>query len=158
MQIGEDEVFQARAWKVERVAWVLIWLLLAAALAGVAGGGLLSHARAGDPSRLAVEYERVLRQESPARLVVHVGRQAPSGGKLRLWVDATYLEQLHIERIVPEPERRELAGERVVLEYPAAAAPASITIHYQAEAFGRRYSRVGIEGGPEVLFRQFILP
>lgn len=44
LQIREDPAFQHRQWRVQRVGWLTIGLLLVLALAGVFGKGPASHA------------------------------------------------------------------------------------------------------------------
>ena len=54
--------FQRREWRAQQIGWIALGLFLAAALAGLFGGGPLSSARASDPGGgLTVDYQRFVR-------------------------------------------------------------------------------------------------
>ena len=59
LEISQDLTFQRRSWIVQRVGWVMLALLILAALGGLFGPGPLSRARAGPhDGPLWVEYQR----------------------------------------------------------------------------------------------------
>jgi hypothetical protein len=60
LQIDEDLAFQRREWKIQRVGWGAMALVIIAALLGVFGTGPLSNATL-EREGLRLEYERFCR-------------------------------------------------------------------------------------------------
>jgi hypothetical protein len=60
--VGESLSLQRREWRVDRVGWVVMGLILVAGLLGVWGGGLLGSVTAtGSDGRVLVDYDRFVR-------------------------------------------------------------------------------------------------
>ncbi|MBL8699832.1 MAG: hypothetical protein JNK67_15750 [Alphaproteobacteria bacterium] len=60
--IGEDPRFQARMWRIERVAWVAMVLVIASGLAGAFGNGWLATQTAASHSgETLVAYDSLMR-------------------------------------------------------------------------------------------------
>lgn len=148
------------AWRVERVGWCVIALLLAAALAGAFGNGALSQARIGVERGFTLEYDRLLRSSAPAMLRFHVQPALRRDGVVRLRIDRTLLDRMEIESIVPEPVRQ-VTG-RGYTEFIVAAAPdgapVSIDLRYRASTFGRFRGNVSVAGEHAVAVDQFVYP
>ncbi|MBN1239385.1 MAG: hypothetical protein JXB36_12855 [Gammaproteobacteria bacterium] len=150
LEIVQDLKFQRRAWTVERIGWILFALIVAAALAGFFGTGAVSTTavRSAD-GRLAVEYPRFARQQSPNTIRVAV-EPSPSGERtLRLWVDRAYLQGLGLAQIVPRPQRTEAGADRIVMEFALAAAgePVTILLNVQPQKLWKVDGRIGVESG-----------
>src|SRR4051794_40698086 len=97
LEIEQDLAYQRREWAFERVGWLLLGLLLLAALVGLLGRGPLSNTTAGDPGGpLRVEYQRFLRHRSTSTLRVHLGPNAARGNEAHLWLDREYLEGMEV--------------------------------------------------------------
>lgn len=148
------------AWRVERIAWFVIVVVLAATLAGAFGDGPLSQARVGSNRTFSVEYDRLLRSSAPALLRFHVQPSLRRDGVVRLRMDRTLLDRMEIESFVPEPVRQ--AGGRgyseFVFELAPDAAPASIDLRYRPATFGRVRGEVSVAGGPALAIDQFVYP
>jgi hypothetical protein len=103
-EIGEDEAFQRRMWRAERIGWAVVALILLAALTGVFSGGLLGRATARDPGGgLSVEYDRFARYGAPTTILIRLEREA--GGEATLRLSRSLLEAFAIARVRPRPER-----------------------------------------------------
>lgn len=161
LEIDQDLEHEERAWKFRRIGWILMALIVFAGLAGLLGSGPLSHASAGGPeSPLRVEYPRFARFTAPAYLEIHLSPSAAAGREARVWIDRDYLQDMQIEDVVPEPERVESAGDRLVFVMPLAEPGRStaIELHLQAQRIGSLEGRVGVEGGSSLQFQQLIYP
>ncbi len=162
IELDEDLTFLKRAWKVERVGWIVMALIVLAALLGLFGRGPLSRATAGttgDPVRL--EYERFTRHSSPATLQVHLApKVADNNGTARVWLDREYMQDVNIEDISPEPERMEAGRDGIVYVFRIAHPdrPTRVTFHIQPNGYGSRPGRIGLMGKEPLRFRQFIFP
>lgn len=164
--VGDLEIHQHLSherleWRIERIGWVAMALMLLAALVGLLGPGPLSSATAGErDSELRVEYDRFGRYQAPAMLRVHLGPTATRDGKARLWLSREYVENIELHHIDPEPERVELADDRLIYTFnvPDRTVPTVVTYHLEANKFWRMPVSVGLDGGAPLNFRQFIYP
>jgi hypothetical protein len=156
LDIDQHLEVQAFSWRIQRIGWVAIALFLAAALAGLFGRGPFSRARVGEPAVLEVDYGRFERRTQEATLIVRLGPQ-PSG-RVRLWIDAAYVAEQPIHRVLPEPERVEAADDRLLLTLRVSGERPEIRITTMPEVFGPLRGRLGLSGGPEVAFLQFVYP
>jgi hypothetical protein len=98
--IREDMRFQRRTWMLERVAWIMLGLLICAALAGAFANGPISKAKASN-GELSVEYQRFQRLTRLFDFAVRIGGAAVPVLKLNRAFQETY----EIVSIEPQPER-----------------------------------------------------
>lgn len=178
LELDEDLAFQRVLWRVERVGWSVLGVVVGAALLGATGRGVLSRAEARAPdakvtprtantpagrtlaSALRVEYDRVLRSEAPTVVRVHTGPGMSASGLTRVWFDRRYVEQVDLDGILPQPVRAEVTAERIVFVFatPDRADSATFVFRFSPSEVGPETGHVGLDGGPAVRFRQFILP
>ena len=162
LQVDQDLAYQRRQWVAERVGWALMLLIVLAALAGLLGPGPLNDAEAGQPGDpLYVQYHRFPRHASPGQLMkLHLGPQATAGGDVRVWVGREYLDGFRVEKVVPEPERVEAGPDRLVYVFRLHEPGKGVVVRFlmEPDAFGRQHARVGLVGGPELSFGQFVYP
>jgi hypothetical protein len=147
--------FHRREWRVQRIGWVVVAIFLALALAGLFGGGPLSHTRASGTEGV-VEYERFVRNGAPTELVV-----TPSGsshGVSRIEITSEYLEAVRVVRITPEPAAVRISGARLVYEFAAAAPGASVTFHIDPQHLWRHRAEVTIDAGAPLPIWQLTYP
>ncbi len=114
LEMREDLLFAHRQWRIQRIGWVVMALVLLAALLGVFGRGPLSHAREVDGS-LDVEYERFARANAPTQLRLRV--DAASDGVLRVAIDRRYLDAVPIDHVRPRPLREESSDSEVIYDF-----------------------------------------
>lgn len=167
LEIDQDLEHERRAASVRRVGWVLMVLAVLAGLAGLFGqSGPLNRARAGESGPLVLEHERFARLQTETTVTAHL--RPPAGAReARLWVERSYIDDMQVDAIVPEPDRIESGADRLVLVFALAAAAGSpgagrgdlqVDFHLQPQRFGPVRGRVGGEGGAEVELRQFVYP
>lgn len=161
LQVEEDLDFQRREWRVQRVGWVVVALLLLATLLGLTGPGPLSRATAGsEGAPLRAEYNRFGRHHAPGTVRFELSPEAVRDGKAKLWVSRSYLETVQVDSISPEPESVQAGADRLTYTFDVGELdrPTKLTFHIEPEDFGLIPARAGLEGGPELTFSQFVYP
>jgi hypothetical protein len=159
--INQDLDFSRREWRVERVGWVIMALVVLAALLGLLGRGPLTEKVAWDAgSEMWVEYDSVDHMQAPSELKLHVGPGIVTTDELRLALNAAYLSRIEIERIQPEPSAQELAGDEVIYVFDVAepGQPVDLSLQFRFARPGRVTAVMAIEGGPQLSFNQLVLP
>jgi hypothetical protein len=152
--IGFDEPFENRWWRVETSAWLLMVALLIAGALGVFGRGVLALSHASGPD-VAIEYERVVRYQTPTRISVRV---PPDDRGTRVFVGRSLLDRLQVQSLMPPALGSEVRPEGVVFLFPAQTTGGVITFTAEPGAIGVCQQWLGLDGHSPVGFRQFILP
>ena len=161
LEINQDLPFQQLSWKLQRIGWGVMALIVVAALAGLLGPGPLSNATAGEKdSMLWVEYNRFERYQSPVMLRIHLGPGAAQDGKARLSINRDYIENIELQHIDPEPESVEVGAQSTAYLFKVAdpEKPTAITFHLEPNTRGWLPVRIGLPGAPPLSFRQFLYP
>ncbi|MGQ0811894.1 MAG: hypothetical protein ACT4OO_11820 [Nitrospiraceae bacterium] len=159
IDLNDDMDFQRRTWKVQRMGWAFIALILLAAMLGVMGAGLLSRTTVGDAGgTTSVDYERFGRIESPMVLRVHA--RSSEDGRVHVWFDQEYLAHVQLERVVPEPEAGLTTSERVGFVFQAAAPSqlVTVTFHMKMLQSGRVSGHIGTAEPVSLRIQHFIYP
>lgn len=148
------------AWRVERIGWTVMALLLAATLLGAFGDGPLSHARSGSAQGLSVEYDRLLRSSAPALYRFEANPSLARDGVIRLRFDGALIENMELESIVPEPEAQEAGPGFTEFAFRVAPGdrPAKFDFRFRPATFGHRTGGVSVAGAEAVRINQFVYP
>jgi hypothetical protein len=161
LEVAQDLEFQRRSWTVQRIGWVVMALVIVAALLGLFGPGPLSSATAGEQGgALWAEYRRFGRYASPSTLRIHLGTGAARDGEARVWLSREYLEGVRIQHITPEPDSVEAGLDRITYAFRVAepGQPVAVTFHLELQQIGPTTGRVGLPDGPSLTFSQFVYP
>jgi hypothetical protein len=161
LEIDQDLDFQKKEWRVERIAWAALTIIVILALLGLFGTGPLSSAIAGsDKDGLVLDYERFVRHDGEASLEIQVSPDQVSEGEIELWISTGYLDEVQIENISPQPDVVRGEGDRQVYVFLAEApnAPVSISFSLSPDRMGRYSGEMGIVDGPTVSFNQLSYP
>ena len=161
MEIAQDLDFQRRSWVVQRIGWMFFGLIMLAAMLGFLGGGPLSAGTAGsDTGPLQVQYGRFVRHRAPTQMEIKLRGSAVQGDEARVWVDREYLNGVELQNVVPEPDSVAAGSDRIVYVFKLrqAGEPASVVFDIMPDQDGLRTARVGLEGGEELSFTQFVFP
>lgn len=156
LQLGQDLDFQRRSWRVQRVAWGIMLLIILGALLGLFGGdGMLNQAALGAPdSGLRVQYRHFDRVLDQTLLRIDVS------GTGRVWLTNTFLERVLIDEIIPAPDQMIAGDERTTFVFEVAEGdPAGlVVIYYKPQRIGQLAGQIGVENGERYDFQQFIFP
>lgn len=148
------------AWRVERIGWTIMALLLVATLLGAFGDGPLSHARSGSAQALSVEYDRLLRSSSPTMYRFEAHPSLAKDGVVRLRFDGPLIENMELESIVPEPDQQEAGPGFTEFAFRVSPGdtPARFDFRFRPATFGRSAGQVSIAGAHAVPIDQFVYP
>lgn len=161
LEIDQDLDFERREWAVQRVGWVLMALVVVAALLGAFGGpGPLSSAvlDGGGSRPLRIEYERLGRLDHATTITARFA--ADAGGSAAVWLDPAYHEAMLVEHVDPRPSRVVTHPDRVeyVFDTGGGGVPLNVVFHLSCERAGTVRGRIGRPGGEPVSFTQFVYP
>ncbi len=161
LEIDQDLDYQQQSWIIQRIAWLVMGLVILAGLLGVFGTGLLSNAKVGkqtDP--LWLEYGRFERFQSPTKLRLHFSPNAGQAGKIRVWFKRNYLENVQLQQVTPEPESVEAQSDRFIYTFanPKPNQPTTVTFYLEPDQIGVLSGSVGLETGSPLPFNQLVYP
>lgn len=155
LEIDENFEHHVKAWRVKRIGWAVMALVIAAAVAGLLGPGPYSSRKLQGPGGLEVEYERVSRYNAPA----HFHLKVPGGKEdLELSVPAEFVKAIDLERIDPEPKEMRLDGEKHTWIIPRREMNSEVLINYRPQAFGKKKIRLEVKDAGALEFQQFFMP
>jgi hypothetical protein len=159
LQLEQDLRFQRVSWRIQRVAWVVVVLLLLAAAAGLLGSGPLSTAVTAVPDRFDVTYQRFSRYQTPETLTLNFWPAVTASGEAAVWFDREYLERTRVGPITPRPTRVEAADQRVryVFQVNQPGRPLGVTFSLQLQRVGLVRARMGVDDAVRD-FWQFVYP
>lgn len=160
LEIDQDLALERTEARLQRLAWMLMLLMVVAAFAGLFGPGLFNMAEARGEN-LRVRYARFERASSMSELEITVSSAAVHDGLIQLWISSDYERSFSIDRVTPAPESATVTRDRLI--YLLRAAPgtaASVTVHLKATSgtAGRVTGRAGLVNGGAVTFGQFVWP
>src|SRR5688572_13690542 len=146
-----------RGWVFERVGWVAMAAILAAAVVGLFGDGWLSESEAAVGDELIVRYSRFCRAHSPTELTV---AWLPRGQEPTLWIARSYLGEFAIQEIRPTPSAVTLEADRIRYAFRSSqlGARVEVTFRLKAEHGGPYRGRIGVDDGLDVEVRQLVFP
>ena len=150
LHLGEDMQFQRRTWAIERVAWVVMVLLVLVAAAGLFASGPLSTAAVSDQSGLVhVRYERFARSSAPSLLRIELAPGAASSSTVTLELNRAFSDAMQIERMQPAPSRERAGADGgLILEFEVAepGRPAFVQVFLKAKEIGLVEGTLGLRG------------
>lgn len=161
LEIQRDQRYLERIWKANKVAMVIMVLVLIAAMLGAFGSGPLDTAVAGSQgSSLWVEYQHFPHLQGPGQITIHLGAAAIHDRKARFWLNREYLQSVQLQQIVPTPSSVQVESKRLVYVYevPGKSTRPTITIFFQAQQTGRVMGYVGLVRGRSLRFDQWVYP
>lgn len=159
LEIQQDERFQRRESRVERVGWGVLAVFVLAGGVGALGPGPLSwRADSGPEGVVTAEYDRVGHIEADDSLTLRLAPEAVVDGAVTVRFTGDWLEHVEIQGTSPQPAEETAVPGGLELEIPAAEGSAvALHIAFRAESVGRLQGTVEA-AGDSVTFDQLILP
>jgi hypothetical protein len=160
LQLTEHAKSQRREGKTDRMAWILMLLVVIAALLGFFGNGPIGMANIADGERnLEVEYNRFGRYGADLTLSVQARRAAASQGEFEVWVSSEYLDGVRIDDISPVPDAAEGLDGGILYRFLIEEGNLDASFDLTGNSIGSLRGSVGL-GGPTaaVHFSQFLYP
>ena len=175
LQIDDDLKHHRAAWRAERIGWVVMAMLLLAALVGLLGDGPLSRANVADASGFRIEYDRLLRASAPSEFRIEAPPSIARDGELRVRFDQSLLDHVEIESILPEPKSVSAGPGHTEFVFDIASATsrpsdsrpsdgrpgegaAHVTLHFRPKTFGYYHGRVSAPGVRPATIAHFVYP
>lgn len=156
IDIGEDIAQQRKVWIIERVAWVLMAIIMLGALLGFTGHGPYSEREVSAPqSGLVVSYQRFERYHAQTLLSLRL--TAVRGDETRVRIGQEFLRKVEVMRIEPEPERIELDDAFFTYVFNTNA-PGLVLFHYKPIEAGPLQIDIGLDDEPLQQLPQFVYP
>jgi hypothetical protein len=157
LQVDSDDTFTKREFAVESVGWVVLALILAAALLGVLGSGPVSSAQAASPSGgLTLDYQRITHQDADDHVIVGIPQGAT--GTVTLRFGGEWIEGLDLRQVTPQASKETGTPDGVDLSIPVhGGGPVRIVVSFRTRAVGLTHGMLRV-GGQEIRFTQFVLP
>ena len=159
LELNEDRPFQEKFWSFERGAWVVMALIMVAALAGLTGqGGPLAGASVAGPDG-RIEYPRIARWEADDSLTVTLPPGA--AGEATIDIGPAFSDIFGISDVRPTPAESSATGDgqRMTFDLGDGAGPRRIVLHVRPTkpSFGKPIE-MRLNGGPPMTLTPVVLP
>jgi hypothetical protein len=151
IEVEEHLDYQRTFWRIQRVGWVLLALLLVASALGLLGsGGPLHREVLGAGSAFRVEHPRVQRlsSEFAARF------ELAGGDSLSIVLPARFFEDHRLDSWTPEPVSAMAEGDEIRFTFEGRSA----ILRVQPQSIGRKAITVQEAGGEIRDLTYFVLP
>jgi len=161
LELDEDMRATRRAWRVQRIGWVLLALFLLAGLLGLLGGnGPLQQASvASADGRVLVTYPRFDRYVAPSQLEVRIEPAALPGGSVELALSRRWVDVFELYGISPTPDRERADGADIVYRFSTTPGqPLEIGFFGRPHHVGPLPGSLAVAGGERLSFSTFVLP
>jgi hypothetical protein len=156
--VEEDMRFQRRSWRIQRIGWAGMVLLLLLALGGLFSVGPLSTTTAVSPDgRLAATADRFLRNGARTSLRITL---PPTSGETELRVSGGFLERFTVDGVQPQPLRATSSAQALSLVFasPPGMAPLAVFFTVRPHAIGPSRTRFSMGDGATANLSQLVYP
>lgn len=159
LELDTDPAFQERWWRVERVAWLAMGLIVLAALAGLTGaGGPLSRGQA-QAGAATIDYPRIARWQSAEDATIRFAPDA--SGEVDVLLSPAVAEAFDVEAMQPDAVRASTTaeGHRLTFDLGDGRGSKSVTLSLRPDQPGLpAQGTVRIGDAPPATLRFMILP
>ena len=157
LQLSDEMPRHEREWKIKRVCWAGMALLLSAGLMGLLGSGPLSSATLISENGLQLKYDKVARFEAPSifELTIPAGKEPVS-----IALNDGFLVRVQIERIEPTPAEMALADGKHVWTFRRLESneKSKLRVVFRPVRYGRVKGEIGVQGFGFFQIQSYFLP
>jgi hypothetical protein len=160
LEINQDLNVQTRMWRIQRVGWAVMLVIVLLALGGLFGRGPAGETVAGDShGPLWVAYERFGRYQSSSIVHIHLGPVSTPGPR-QVWISNRYLSGIEIQHILPEPVATKISDDGLLFEIGAAGKEEAgiLTLYLQFQQVGPLRGDFRSPGSTPIRISQFVYP
>jgi hypothetical protein len=149
---------QRAEWIAERAGHCAMLGLVVLAVAGLFGGSIGGPAKAGNTDGLAVQYDGILRKETPARLLLTIVPE--QGSDVTVALSQSFTDACEILSISPEPVKMTAAGETLGLHFERLDSTNAVVVNlrFEADRWGQLSYTVQGANDDNIEIRQWVLP
>lgn len=162
LDLGADDEWESRWARLQRVAWMIMGIVLLLAIAGVFGRGPVDHATAADNSnQFRVDYAPVILFRTAAVLTLHLSPSLAGWDHLvHVRASTTLLGPLQIQRVEPQPAQWEAgaSGPEMAFRVSSASGEKTVELEIQPGAVGLFNLSLAAGKYPPVTMRELVLP
>lgn len=154
----EDMAFQQKDWRVERIGWCVMGLLVVLACLGLFSDGPLSATTAHDEARqLTVEHERFYRYGAASDMRWKV--PGTPGTETTIAVGQPFLEAFTLETVTPTPSRMSATPDGIQMTFSRQEGSSlEILLALTPDKVGRAAFDIRLQGTQPVRISTFIYP
>jgi len=161
LTLGYSSHFEKQWWRIEVAIWILLSVFVAIGLTGLFGRGVLAHKRIGtNDGDFTVEFQQIARYKTPEIMMVRLAPSLYRQGKVRLWLNRAIVEDMGLQRIIPESEES-FPGENGIaytFQVQDSAEPTFIWFAKEASDPGIYEEEVKVDSRHDLSMRVFVLP
>jgi hypothetical protein len=159
LEIEQDLPFQYRNWRIERISWIIIALIIVAACFGAFGHHTLVRVKGQTPSgQLSIEYDRFARYESNTEISIFVETNDASQKLFRLWMDDGYFNALRVVDIMPLPVRGEASEGRRAFVFQVDGGRFTARLLVQFQSIGIITGIISGNDGEQISLKHMVWP
>lgn len=161
--LGEEPRQQSIEWVVDRVGWIMMAVVLTAAVAGLWGNGPLSNEQATSADgRLSVSYDRFVRNQGSTEIELQVSPDAVVNGAVSIGIDSEFLMANQIQSITPNPSSVTVDGRYDIYRFdvaPRAGLRAKFGLRPDPDSLAASHTlQFRLAGSPPMQVRQVVYP
>lgn len=161
--VGEEPRQQSIEWVVDRVGWIMMAVVLTAALAGLWGNGPLSNEQAiSADGQLSVSYDRFVRNQGSTEIELQVSPNAVLNGAVSIGIDSEFLMANQIQGITPTPSSVTVDDRYEVYRFdvaPRAGLRAKFDLRPDPDSLAASHTvQFRLAGSAPMQVRQFVYP
>lgn len=149
LQLEEHLEHHKRGWTIQKIGWVILYLGLILALAGIFGTGPLSY-RTEARNGASVKYEHFMRYEGEAEMTFNIQDAKDS---ITLEIPQQYMEYIDVKSMTPLPLRNKTVN-YVTTYYFNALGTASIHCNLMAKKTGSVSATIKVNETPFTIVHQ----
>ena len=159
LELKQDLAFQHRQWRLERIGWAMMGLIIIAGLAGLFGHSPFARAQVQTADhKLTIEYDRFARYESDAEIKISVEMDGGEERGFRLWLDDDYLDSLKVLQIQPAPLRGEARQGSHAFVFKTRSDRTTVKFLVQFTSVGLVTGRINKDDDAQALVKHFVWP
>jgi hypothetical protein len=156
----EDLPFQFKSWRLQRMGWAALALVLGGASLGLFGHGMLADATAQDPSgTMSVDYQRFLRYDTLTRVAISFSDPARTTNRVQVQIHDRYLKDATVHDVMPTPAKVTRTAEGIEFEFfVSQGEPAIVRFSASVQAVGPVTGLIRAVDGDWVRFTHYVYP
>lgn len=161
LEIDLDPDYHRHYWRLQRVGWIGLTLIVAAALAGSFGPGLMGRSvTSSKESNLLITYDHFLHYQAPAEIEIEAHPTDTMANSVQLKINRSYIDDIELTRIDPEPESQEGTSDKIIytFNHPRTGDPVKVSFYFEPTRFGSIPLKVSVDDKSPIAIKQFVYP
>jgi hypothetical protein len=159
LQLDQDLSLQYLHWRLERLGWVCMALVICAGLLGAFGHHPFATTIQQTPDKtLLIEYDRYARYESNVEFRLTVESEQHTPTELRVWFDEAYLDTVKVVGVSPVPMRGEAGDGRRAFVFQRDGSRFTATFFLQFQRAGILRGTLGVDERKTLSFHHVVWP